>query len=295
MRATLRSPSRGFVTMATGRDEYYILASNLLVSYKRFNSNPLPFAIICDRKNEYTESFDDVVMLDNPSCSFLDKLRLVDLAPYDETIFIDADSLVYKCLDGLWDVVKDAPDFGIFGAVLDPESPLGRIEIERSGRLRERMRFPCICQGGMYFIRRSPVLRDFLELCQDILTHFSEFQKPRDPYPSDDTIFPLACSVFGFRPPEDWWRLFCFYPESKIYGMDIKSGFLDYVWTVEGERLGPECFFVHFSVKGTREWPYKREAYRLKCLSEGKRPSISRLAAIWCLSELKRWVKRMIR
>jgi alpha-N-acetylglucosamine transferase len=57
------------------------------------------------RQNEFTSGFDDIVIIDNPSFSFLDKLRLVDLAPYDETIFIDADSLICGCLDGLWGIV----------------------------------------------------------------------------------------------------------------------------------------------------------------------------------------------
>lgn len=46
--------SRGFVTIATGKEEYYRLAHNLLLSYKYHTENPLPFALLCDRENEYT-------------------------------------------------------------------------------------------------------------------------------------------------------------------------------------------------------------------------------------------------
>ena len=41
--------SKGFVTIATGNEEYYRLAHNLLLSYKYFTKNPLPFALLCDR------------------------------------------------------------------------------------------------------------------------------------------------------------------------------------------------------------------------------------------------------
>ena len=58
--------SRGFITVATGWDRYYILAHNLLVSYKYHCPDPMPFAIICDRHNEWTEDFDQVVLMDNP-------------------------------------------------------------------------------------------------------------------------------------------------------------------------------------------------------------------------------------
>ena len=80
--------------MATGKRLYYVLTQNLLISYRLHNPDPQPFALICDRRNEITEEFDDVVIMDSPSFSFNDKLRLADLTPYDETIFIDADCLV---------------------------------------------------------------------------------------------------------------------------------------------------------------------------------------------------------
>ena len=272
--------TRGFVTMAVG-DYYYLLAKNLLTSYKFHNHSPFPFAIICDKENEITALFDDVVIMDSPSYSFLDKLRLAELAPYDETIFIDADSLILKDLGGLWDIVEGAPDFGIFGAVYDPASKMGKMQLDRGGRFRDRMHFPCTCQGGMYFIRKSDKLAPFTELSLFILKNFSEFQEPGNPNPSDDTIFPLACSIFNFPPPEDWYKIFCFVPESQFSKLDIVKGDVRYRWTVMDIELGPECFFVHFSSLSTKEWLYNREVYRMNCHVRGRSPLLLRLAIIW--------------
>ena len=72
---------RGFVTIATGKKHYYRIAYNLLCSY-RTNSGAFPFAIICDRENEYTAAFDKVVRLDNPSRSYIDKLLLFEYIPF---------------------------------------------------------------------------------------------------------------------------------------------------------------------------------------------------------------------
>ena len=36
--------TKGFVTIATGREEYYKLASNLLASYKYHTTRPMPWA-----------------------------------------------------------------------------------------------------------------------------------------------------------------------------------------------------------------------------------------------------------
>ena len=48
--------TRGFVTIATGDEQYYRIAANLLRSYRFFSASPMPFALICDRENEYSGS-----------------------------------------------------------------------------------------------------------------------------------------------------------------------------------------------------------------------------------------------
>ena len=107
--------TRGFVTIATGDEQYFRFARNLLMSYKLFTSQPMPFAIACDQENAYTALFDDVVIL-SPSAqtaghSFWTKFELLIHAPYDETIFIDADCLAYADLNGYWQYFSDADDF----------------------------------------------------------------------------------------------------------------------------------------------------------------------------------------
>ena len=81
--------TKGFITVAKGNEEYYQLAANLLRSYHLFCNNPLPFAILADQKNTYTDKFDDVIVFpDGASHSYLDKLSLGEYLPYDINIFI---------------------------------------------------------------------------------------------------------------------------------------------------------------------------------------------------------------
>ncbi len=61
------SPNRGFVTIAAGTGRYYKLAVNLLDSYRFHAIHPKPFAIICDRENEYTAQFDCVILMEPPA------------------------------------------------------------------------------------------------------------------------------------------------------------------------------------------------------------------------------------
>ena len=63
--------TKGFITVATGKEEYYQLAANLLRSYYLFCKKPLPFAILTDQKNTYTEKFDDVIIFPNGASTLI--------------------------------------------------------------------------------------------------------------------------------------------------------------------------------------------------------------------------------
>ena len=48
--STITEKTRGFITIATGEEKYYRFAVNLLMSYRLYCPNPMPFAIMCDQK-----------------------------------------------------------------------------------------------------------------------------------------------------------------------------------------------------------------------------------------------------
>ena len=250
-----RTASRGFVTIATGREEYYILAQNLLRSYHFHSRSPMPFAIICDRENEYTSGFDTVIVMDHPLCTAFDKLRLLDLAPYAETIFIEADCLAYRDLNGLWEVFKDGPDFGSLGVVLPLDSELGWIEPEFLGPYQDRFQEQYLHQGGVYYLRKDR-LEAFMQTCRDICLHRAEFHFR---IPTEEPVFALACMLHGFKPPKDWIDVFCFYPVATILRMDINKGILSFALPYRPVSP-PGIFLVHWGTANTRKSLYKREA-----------------------------------
>ena len=85
--------THGFITIATGDEQYYRMAANLLHSYQYFSKKPLPFTILADQENAYTAEFDDVKIFSQAYRSYLDKLQIFDYLPYDVSIFIDADCI----------------------------------------------------------------------------------------------------------------------------------------------------------------------------------------------------------
>ena len=90
---------RGFVTVATGKF-FYRLAKNLAMSYRLFSEQKYPFCVITDKKGakKLKKYFDDVVVCKEPHYSYLDKMSVYELSPYEETVFIDADSSIGRVM-----------------------------------------------------------------------------------------------------------------------------------------------------------------------------------------------------
>lgn len=76
-----------------------------------FSKNPVPVGIIAEEEKEYTAMFDDVIITTKAQRSFNDKFLLLQLCPYDETIFVDADGLAYGDLNEYWSFFENATDF----------------------------------------------------------------------------------------------------------------------------------------------------------------------------------------
>ena len=261
---------KGFITVATGKDLYYIIAHNLLLSYRYHSKEPMPFAILCDRHNEWTADFDQVVIIEKPAFSYIDKLRILDLSPFDETIFIDADSLAYKDLNGLWAYFKDSPDVGLLGRTAPKDSDYGWWKDENLGALRDKVDYKMTCQGGVYYIRNNgkdlPAIK---ETCRFIAEHYMEYHfSIFETLLEDETILCLALAVHHMRPVDNWFDVFAYYPEAKCYAMNIRRGILKYIWTDGSGKPNTKAFLVHFGTRYTinpkGDGIYYREVYRLK-------------------------------
>lgn len=194
--------SRGFVTIATGKERYYRIAANLLCSY-RLHAGAWPFAIICDRENEYTAQFDKVVLMDGPTNSYMDKLRLFDCLPWDETIFIDADCLVYGDIDRWWALFERADDCSVFGtAYEDLSTDKGWFRTEGMGEYRDRIHYVPGFSGGVYYLRNTETCRGVFETAKAAAAHYRDYPFAIFRDPADEPVIALGMAVQNCRPVE---------------------------------------------------------------------------------------------
>lgn len=273
--------TRGFVTIATGKKRYYTTAANLLKSYRHYSANPLPFAIICDAKNEYTQLFDDVMILDNPHRSYLDKLVLPRLAPYDETVFIDADCLAYRDLNDFWSFFENAADFTVFGSSNPPNSPYAWFKKNDVGEYAEQVEFIPDFIGGVYFIRKSKELEAFANTCDHVLENYYHYTFRQFKDPADEPVIALAMTVHGFKPVDKEQAPICFYPHVTSFSSDILKGFASYKSKYEDDAHS-WAYLVHWGSGNTSLPPYTYEAVRLQ-KAIGERGAASTACKLACV------------
>lgn len=259
--------SRGFVTIATGAERYYDIARNLLRSYRLFASINYPFAILCDREHEYTKEFDDVFLLEKANCNYLDKLKLYDYLPYDETIFIDADSLAYGDLDEWWDLFRDADDFSLFGyAWTDLKSGRGWFVPDGAGEFKDRITFIPDFNGGVYYMRKSERCKKVFELANYFAVHFNEYTFNDFTTPADEPCLAMTMAIEQCMPLDLKEKGLVFAPKRKSIELDITKP-IAFLRKNTGEY---KLHLVHWSNFRTKLSLYKFEAEKLNCLANEK-------------------------
>lgn len=166
------------------------------MSYKLYCRNPYPFAIMCDRENEYTALFDEVIIFEPTQHVYFDKFELLKLAPYDETIFIDADCLAYADLNQFWDYFAQADDFSASGSNYSIDCEGGLFQVNEIGSYQERVRWKPDIHGGLYFIRKGKTCDAIYKDCQEIGRNYDKFNWPDicAPY-ADEPVLCLAMAV----------------------------------------------------------------------------------------------------
>lgn len=258
--------TKGFITVATGKEEYYQLAENLLRSYRLFCENTQPFAILADRKNKYTAQFDDVIIFPNgASNSYLDKLSLGEYLPYDINIFIDSDCLAYGDLNQLFDYFADADDFSCFGRVLPLEDKTGWFEYENLGELQGMVSYVVGLHGGIYYMRKGDVCRKIFADAKAFVPDYPKFKfKGKFNTPGDEPLVALSMAVNGCRPiPFVLDAISCYWEHMDHMTLDLSQGLARV-----DQQSKYNVILVHWGTRYTRQLEYKKQVELMNILED---------------------------
>ena len=193
-------PKRGFITIATGDARYYQMALNLLHSYRLNGNADYPFAILCDRICPEAQEFDDIILMEDPTRSFLDKLALYRYAPYEETIFIDADCLVLQDVNVYWEELSTMDDFCCYGRKLPLESREGWFYYEGMGDLKPLIKQGISLQGGVYYLRKTDRCRAIFEKAIELTKVYDRYSFCYFSQPADEPVLALSMVLMDCDP-----------------------------------------------------------------------------------------------
>ncbi len=261
------SQTKGFVTIATGKQQYYEIARNLLHSYRFTTKEPLPFAILCDAENEYTKEFDDVRVYPNPTRSYLDKLEMFDYLPYDINIFIDADCLVFNDINRLFDIFENADDFCCYGRVLPLDDKTGWFEYDNlNADLKSQIDYVVGLHGGIYYMRHTEKTKKVLDDAKTFSKNYMDYKfKGKFQSPGDEPVVALSMAVNGCKPiPHDFTSIICWWEHENLFKLDITN---NYAYC---KPLNTITDIIHWGTRFTRSISYLKQLSALELLIAGK-------------------------
>jgi hypothetical protein len=265
------------LTIASGSDEYVMLAGALLKSL-RLNAPGVAVAVVTDRRDHpVIGRFDHVVDIDaGRGGGFAQKLHLPDYAPYDETVYVDADCLAYRPLDELWQQFGAVPSVGVIAR--RTPTPFWCTDLER---LPAAYRLPSYLEfnGGLYFLRRGQATTELFAEARSIYERSEDFGLIRfgETY-GDEPAVALALSRAGVGLVDDAGR--GMRTPSALTGsvtLDVARQRAEFVkW---GSPVAP--VLVHFAGGRWRRPIYRRELLALRLAGRGvPRPAASALARL---------------
>lgn len=248
--------TKGFVTIATGKEQYYEIARNLLRSYRFTTKEHLPFALLCDTENEYTKEFDDVRIFPDPKRAYLDKLNMFDLLPYDINVFIDADCLCFGDINRLFDIFQKADDFCCYGRVLPLEDKTGWFEYENLNEdLQKQIDYVVGLHGGIYYMRKTEKCKKVLADAKAFSENYTDYKfKGKFETPGDEPVVALSMAVNGCKPiPHDFSSIVCWWEHENLFQLDITNKI------ALCNPLNTKTDIVHWGTRFTKSIPYCRE------------------------------------
>jgi len=198
---------QGYLTIATGSEKFLDYAINLRLSCI-YNDPNRPFALITDEKimkkiheREINHYFDQIIMYKGNYTGLLVKLDLYQLSPFDETFFIDADSLMIKDPNPAWELVV-GKHFVVQGRVDHFERWTGHTEKE----IKDMFGISYVPRfnGGFYYFNKSEKAVQVFKKANELVGEFKRigFYLVHG-FPDEEPIISVAIALCGLKPVPD--------------------------------------------------------------------------------------------
>ncbi len=200
---------KGILTIAFGADKYIDMAVNLGRSIQ-LNSPSISTAIVTDSENPELYELYDIIIPLNPhfGINVEQKLCLDKYSPFDKTLFIDSDCLVFRDLEFAFDLFRDSSAITIGTEFFFPGDDCAFADIKivtKNLGLKKIPRF----NGGVYYVSKTSNQPDILAKARGFIADYKElgFWSFRDQGPADELLIGTALEYMGYHNISDNGKL----------------------------------------------------------------------------------------
>ena len=252
---------KGFITLAVG-EQYCHLAEHLYMSYKLFSECDDPFYVITDSqgKDRLSKIFDGVIVRDDFTRTSVDKICVFTDTPFDETIFIDADSSVVNSLSGLFDRFEEngSPVSAIGDLKELPEGKKGvQFSENTARRLDIHYDFPNFNGGVYYYKKDNDGLKCVDFIMNELYPNYHDYElrgRHNSTNMGDEPLVIVSMLCFGYRPLPVLSGVMGLVQDAKNVRWDMKRRRCSFRWYEH--TVSPSI--IHWKIGGTETLRYER-------------------------------------
>lgn len=262
---------KGVITLASSVSKYQQMAALMCQSYKRWNKD-IPIAVVTDKKTELLDCFDYIIESKELTRTANDKIELFKLSPFQETIFIESDIIVYKSFNELWEKLSGCSDVTAFGRVLPINSNDGWYTYNNLGDLRDSVFYVQDLHGGIIYFRKGEICNRVYDTWKQVMSEYPKYKFKGFRNPSDEPVFALAMAANNCKVVSIEDHIFCWLRRSTKLHADYFGGELSYNMDNRTTRNG---ILLHFGTSRTILPIYQIESRKVKYFRDnGKRWSM---------------------
>jgi hypothetical protein len=187
--------TKGYIIVAQG--SYVNMAELLARSIKATQSTVNNVSLITDSSG--SDIFDHIIPIDNQNDYMLNRTKIYDLSPYDETVMLDADMLFFDDVSHWWNHLDRFPLL-----------ITNRVKTYRDSWATTPYRNTFIknnltnCYSAFTYFKKDPLAKEFFDLLKIIIAHWDQWAYRyapvhRQTWPSIDLAMAIAVKALALE------------------------------------------------------------------------------------------------
>lgn len=286
----MKNEGSGVLTIAYGAPKYLRMGRALALSL-RHHSEETQLAVVTNTPSYFDDIYDHIIPVDlSYGSGVTQKLYLDCYTPFEETLFIDSDCLLYGSIEKLWEFFSVEDGFGVRSmhllthgdtcqGVSDFDRYLDHFNLESLPNLK----------GGFYYFNASGAATKVFEAARDIYDIRDEVGLTpfKNAAVADEAVIGTALALCGIEPlPHEESPVNTFLGRTEPVEINVLKGKSRFV--KNGTPVKPKA--IHYPIGTQDGFYYLRDVSRLELREAPMTEFRAQLSG--ALETTRRWMRR---